>query len=208
MPAFGRLALESGQAILVLMRTLISCASALLGLWLSVWVALAGHPDRAQGVTLDPLYSLQSHQGARFKAEDIKGRPFIVVFGFTHCPNVCPTTLVEMGHLLQALKEGGDKIRVVFITVDPERDTIDAMKNYLSSFDPRIVGLTGSVIDVTAATAAFNAFFEKVASGDDYTIDHTLKIFFVDKYGLLAKAQPSGANLKDNLELARKLLNQ
>ncbi len=190
------------------MRILGSCAAALVWLWLSSCPTFAGHPGRAQGVTLDPLFALQSHQGARFTPDDIKGRPFIVVFGFTHCPNVCPTTLVEMGHLLQALKEGGDKIRVVFVTVDPERDTVDALKNYLSSFDPRIVGLTGSVIDVTAATAAFNAFFEKVASGGDYTIDHTLKVFFMDKYGLLAKAQPSGASLKDNLELARKLLNQ
>ena len=113
-----------------------------------------------------------------------------------------------MGHLLQALKEGGDRIRIVFVTVDPERDTVDALKNYLSSFDPRIVGLTGSLIDVTAATSAFNAFFEKIPSGSGYTIDHTLKVFFVDKYGLLAKAQPSGASLKDNLNLARKLLNQ
>ena len=179
-----------------------------LAFWVLAHAAMAEHPGRAQGVPLDPLFALQSHKGARFTPDDIKGRPFIVVFGFTHCPNVCPTTLVEMGHLLQALKEGGDKIRIVFVTVDPERDTVDALNNYLSSFDPRIVGLTGSVIDVTAATAAFNAFFEKVPSGNDYTIDHTLKVFFMDKYGLLAKAQPSGASLKDNLELARKLLNQ
>jgi protein SCO1 len=190
------------------MRKFMSGITALIALLLSVNAAMGQHPNRAQGVTLDPLYSLQSHQGAKFTADDIKGRPFIVVFGFTHCPNVCPTTLVEMGHLLTALKEGGDKIRVVFVTVDPERDTVDALKNYLSSFDPRIVGLTGAVIDVTAATATFNAFFEKVASGDDYTIDHTLKIFFIDKYGLLAKAQPSGASLNENLALARKLLNQ
>lgn len=169
---------------------------------------MAQHAGRAQGVTLDPLFSLQSHSGTQFTRDDVMGRPFVVVFGFTHCPNVCPTTLVEMGQLLEELKDGGDKIRVVFITVDPERDTVDALKNYLSSFDPRIVGLTGSVIEVTAATAAFNAFFEKVPSGNDYTIDHTLKVFFMDKYGLLSKAQPSGASLKDNLELARKLLNQ
>jgi protein SCO1 len=190
------------------MMTLRLGAAALVWLWIIACTATAQHAGRTQGVTLDPLYSLQSHQGAKFTAEDIRGRPFIVVFGFTHCPNVCPTTLVEMGHLLTALKEGGDNIRVVFVTVDPERDTVDTLKNYLSSFDPRIVGLTGSVIDVTAATAAFNAFFEKVPSGNDYTIDHTLKVFFMDKYGLLAKAQPSGASLKENLALARKLLNQ
>jgi protein SCO1 len=183
-------------------------ALTLFSVSMSFGPAAAQHAVRAQGITLDPLYALRSHQGVPFSPDEIKGRPFIVVFGFTHCPNVCPTTLVEMGHLLQALKEGGDRIRVVFVTVDPERDTVDALKNYLSSFDPRIVGLTGSVIDVTAATSAFNAFFEKVPAGSDYTIDHTLKVFFVDKYGLLAKAQPSGANLKDNLNLARKLLNQ
>ncbi len=190
------------------MRTLRIGAAALLWCWISACAAMAQHAGRAQGVTLDPLFALQSHSGAPFTRDDIKGRPFIVVFGFTHCPNVCPTTLVEMGQLLKELKDGGDKIRVVFVTVDPERDTADALKNYLESFDPRIVGLTGPVIDVTAATAAFNAFFEKVPSGSDYTIDHTLKVFFVDKYGLLAKAQPSGASLKDNLNLARKLLNQ
>ena len=183
-------------------------AAALVWLWISACTATAQHAGRTRGVMLDPLFSLQSHNGTRFTRDDIKGRPFAVVFGFTHCPNVCPTTLVEMGQLLQELKEGADKIRVVFVTVDPERDTVDALKNYLSSFDPRIVGLTGSIIDVTAATAAFNAFSEKVPSGNDYTIDHTLKVFFMDKYGLLAKEQPSGASLKDNLALVRKLLNQ
>ena len=147
------------------MRSFVSGITALIAFLLSVSAAMGQHSDRAQGVSLDPLYSLQSHQGAKFTPDDIRGRPFIVVFGFTHCPNVCPTTLVEMGHLLAALKEGGDKIRVVFVTVDPERDTVDALKNYLSSFDPRIIGLTGAVIDVTAAAATFNAFFEKVESG-------------------------------------------
>ena len=168
----------------------------------------AGHPDRAQGLALDPLYSLQSHLGRRLTPEDIKGKPFVVVFGFTHCPNVCPTTLVEMGQLLEGLKQGGDRLKVIFVTVDPERDTAETLKAYLSSFDPRIVGLTGSLIDITAATSAFNAFFEKAPAGEGYTIDHTLKIFFVDKYGLLARAQSFRTSLKDNLALARKLLNQ
>lgn len=170
--------------------------------------AAAVHPDRAQGVTLEPLFSLQSHDGRKLAPSEIAGRPFVVVFGFTHCPNVCPTTLVEMGQLLEALKENGDKLRVLFVTVDPERDTQEKLKEYLSSFDPRIIGLTGSLIDVTALTAAFNAFFEKVPAGDSYTVDHTLKVFFMDKYGLLARAQPSSAGLKDNLRLVRKLMNQ
>ena len=190
------------------MRSLRFGALALLWLLIPAGSAAAQHAVRAQGITLDPLYALQSHKGARFTPDEIKAHPFIVVFGFTHCPNVCPTTLVEMGQLLHELKEDANRLKVVFITVDPERDTQDALKSYLSSFDPRIIGLTGSVIDVTAATSAFNAFFEKIAAGGDYTIDHTLKVFFVDKYGLLAKAQPSGASLRDNLNLARKLLNQ
>ncbi|MGL4396997.1 MAG: SCO family protein [Hyphomicrobium sp.] len=170
--------------------------------------AFAAHPSRAQGITLDPLFSLKTHMGVPFTRDDIKGKPFVVIFGFTHCPNVCPTTLSEMTTLLETLKDDGDRLRIVFITVDPERDTSEALKAYLTSFDPRIVGLTGSVIDVTAVTSAFNAYFEKVKMDDGYTVDHTLKVFFMDRFGLLARSLSVGANEKQMVDVVRRLLSQ
>src|SRR5882672_8702161 len=84
--------------------------------------------------------------------QDFKGEPFLVFFGFTHCPDVCPTTLFEVSEIFRALGPDADRVRAIFFTVDPERDTPASLKEYMSSFDPRLSGLTGSLED-TAAVA-------------------------------------------------------
>jgi protein SCO1 len=176
-------------------RSSIACRIALAALWgaLASQPSPANDPDelghkRPRGVELSALYGLETHAGDRLGREAVRGRPFIVAFGFTHCPNVCPTTLLDLSNHLAELGPKADKVKVLFVTVDPARDTAEHLKSYLASFDPRIVGLTGSEAEIAAAAHALEAFYQRVegSSAGSYTFDHTLKVAFFDRYGLLA----------------------
>ena len=113
-------------------------------------------------IPLQPLLALTTADGKRLTAEEVQGRPLAVAFGFTHCPDVCPTTLLDWSNALASLGPDGDRIKVLFISVDPERDTPAALKSYMASFDPRITALTGSPGEVAAVAAAFGAHHAKV----------------------------------------------
>jgi protein SCO1/2 len=115
---------------------------------------------------------------------DLKGHPFLVFFGFTHCPDVCPTTLFEISEVMRELGADADRLGALFITVDPERDTPEALKEYLSSFDPHLVGLTGDLNAVGAVAKAYRVYFKKVPLDDGgYTMDHTAIVYLMDKDG-------------------------
>ncbi len=128
-------------------------------------------------------FALVDQNGRRVTDADFRGEPTLVFFGYTHCPDVCPTTLSDLSSMLSAL--GSDKkAAVVFITIDPERDTPAVLKDYLSSFDPRIVGLTGDRAAVDAAVRAYRVYAKRVpAAGGDYTMDHTAIVYLMDKQG-------------------------
>ena len=129
---------------------------------------------------LEPLLALTTHRGLRLAPEFVKGQPVAVVFGFTHCPDVCPTTLLDWSNVLAGLGADADQLKVLFVSVDSERDTPEALEAYMASFDPRIVALTGSAAEIASAARAFGAFYEKVAeSGGSFTFDHTVKTYFV-----------------------------
>jgi protein SCO1/2 len=115
---------------------------------------------------------------------DLKGKPFLVFFGYTHCPDVCPTTLFEVSEVLRALGGDAEKTRALFITVDPERDTSTVLKNYLSSFDPRLRGVTGDVAQINAVEKSYRVYAKKVpTTSGDYTMDHTALVYLMDKQG-------------------------
>ena len=116
--------------------------------------------------------------------QDFKGQPFLVFFGFTHCPDVCPTTLFEVSEIFRSLGPDAKNLRAMFVTVDPERDTPAVMKDYLASFDPRIVGATGDVDAITAAEKSFRVYAKKVPTdGGGYTMDHTAIVYLMNKDG-------------------------
>jgi protein SCO1/2 len=116
--------------------------------------------------------------------QDLKGRPFLVFFGFTHCPDVCPTTLHEVSEILRSLGKDADRVRALFVTVDPERDTPDKLKDYLSSFDPHLVGVTGDAAAITAIGKAYRVYAKKVPlDGGGYTMDHTAIVYLMGKDG-------------------------
>jgi protein SCO1/2 len=129
-------------------------------------------------------FHLVDQDGKAVSDEDMKCRPFLVFFGFTHCPDVCPTTLFDMSQMLHTLGPDAGRIGVLFITVDPERDTPAVLKDYLSNFDPHLRGLTGDPAAVNAALKAFRVYAKKVPlEGGDYTMDHTAVVYLMDKNG-------------------------
>jgi protein SCO1/2 len=129
-------------------------------------------------------FHLEDQNGKPVTDRDMKGRPFLVFFGFTHCPDICPTTLFDMSQLLRQLGPDADRTGALFITVDPERDTPAVMKDYLSNFDPHLRGLTGDQASIDAAIRAYRVYAKKVPlPGGDYTMDHTAVVYLMDKDG-------------------------
>ena len=118
--------------------------------------------------------------------KDYRGRYMLVYFGFTFCPDVCPSGLQVAGAAIEKLGAKGERVTPIFITVDPERDTAKQMASYVSSFHPRLVGLTGSVEEIAAVAKAYRVYFRKVKdekSSAEYTIDHTSIFYLMDPQG-------------------------
>ena len=129
-------------------------------------------------------FHLEDQNGKPVSDQDMKGRPFLVFFGFTHCPDVCPTTLFDLSQVLQKLGPDADRTGALFITVDPERDTPAVLKDYLSNFDPHLRGLTGDQASINAAIKAYRVYAKKVPlDNGDYTMDHTAVVYLMDKDG-------------------------
>jgi protein SCO1/2 len=137
-----------------------------------------------QGDGIGGSYALVSHDGRPVTEQTFRGKPHLVFFGFTHCPDVCPATLFNISEALRATGDRGQELRALFISVDPERDTPAVLKEYVSSFDERIVGLTGTQAQVDAAVRAFRSFARKAPGKDgDYTMEHTSYVYLMDKVG-------------------------
>ena len=129
-------------------------------------------------------FHLEDQNGMPVTDADMKGRPFLVFFGFTHCPDICPTTLFDMSQVMKALGPDADRIGALFITVDPQRDTPSVIKDYLSNFDPHLRGLTGDQASIDAAVKAYRVYAKKVPlENGDYTMDHTAIVYLMDKDG-------------------------
>ncbi len=132
-------------------------------------------------------FTLVDHRGKTVTEQDFLGKPMLVFFGYTFCPDVCPTTLFELSTQLKELGQEADRLNVLFITVDPERDTPDKLALYLSSFDPHITGLSGPEQKIKAAMSAYRAFARKVPTADgEYTMDHTAIVYMMDSMGQFA----------------------
>ena len=158
-----------------------------LVLWLGVIVFVGGRgsgTSAVQAAAIGGPFNLIDQNGQPFSDKDLKGKSFLVFFGFTHCPDVCPTTLFEISEILRNLGPEADNTAALFISVDPERDTPQAMRDYLSSFDPHIRGLTGDAAALTAVAKAYRVYYKKVPlDGGDYTMDHTAIVYLMDKDG-------------------------
>lgn len=129
-------------------------------------------------------FALTDVDGKTVTDRDLLGKPTLIYFGFTYCPEICPTTLTDIGQWLERLGPKADRLNVIFITVDPERDTAPQLKRYLSNFDPRIRGLTGSAEAIAATAKAYRIYYSKVPlEGGEYTVDHSTAVYLFDKRG-------------------------
>jgi len=150
-------------------------------------------------------FTLVDSKGQPFASSKLAGKPYAIFFGFTHCPDVCPTSLFEISEVLKAMGTDADKVNAWFVSVDPERDTAAAMKDYLSSFDPHLKGLTGEPAAVAKVISAYRVYAKKVPLKDgDYTMDHTALIYLMDRDGHFV----SPFNLKRTPEEAAKDLKR
>jgi protein SCO1 len=176
----------------------------------AVFAAIAGAIiAHAQAVgSIGGSFELTDHNGKPFSSTALAGQPYAIFFGFTHCPDVCPTTLLEMSNNLQSLGPDGDRLKVVFVTVDPERDTPAHLRDYLSSFDPRIVGLTGSEPQIAAAAKGWNAFYNKIPEDDGaYTIAHSAYVYLMSRDNRLVGTLGFQESEAEQLAKLRKLLD-
>lgn len=184
---------------------------------IALWalVALGGGAALALGLMrIQPTASEETAYGAPFRLTDqngapiteavFKGKPTAVFFGFTHCPEVCPTTLSELGAYREELrKEKSRDLQIVFVTVDPERDTPDIVRNYVGAISPDVVAITGDRTGLDAMLKSWGVYWKKVGEGPDYTMDHTATTFLLDSDGRFVGTIAYGENpktAKDKLE--------
>ncbi|MBY0240150.1 MAG: SCO family protein [Burkholderiaceae bacterium] len=149
-------------------------------------------PDKLQfqntdltGLSYAEKLSLTDHTGKPVTLDTYKGKVLAIFFGFTQCPEVCPTTLANMANVMQQLGPQADQVQVLFVTLDPERDTQELLQQYVPGFDQRFVGLRGTPEQVAAAAKEFKVIYNKVPgkTADSYTIEHTAATFVFDKNG-------------------------
>ncbi len=178
----GRRALVRAAACAVLAAPLLGCEK--LGL------APAGPKAAFKGVDITGAeyarqLSLPDPDGRLRTLADFKGKVTVVFFGYTQCPDVCPTTMIEMAQVRKSLGKDADRVQGVFVTIDPERDTPAVLKAYMASFDPSFVALRGTLEQTAAAAKEFKVFYAKVPSKSEgsYTMDHTAGSFLIDASG-------------------------
>ena len=154
------------------------------------------------------ISGLVGPEGRPHSRDDFKGRVTVLLFGFTHCPDICPTALMNLSAVLDQLGEDRGLVQIAFITVDPERDTPEVLQDYMSSFGPNFVGLTGEPDAIRQVAKAFKVFFQKVPlPGGDYTMDHSIAIYALDKHArvrlMFTMNRPLEEIAHDILELLR-----
>lgn len=130
-------------------------------------------------------FALTDHNGRPRTLADFRGKAVVVFFGYTHCPDVCPTTMAEMAGVMKELGPQADRVQVLFITLDPERDTPAVLKAYVPAFDPRFLGLSGTPEQIDKVAKEFRVFYQKVPGKEpgSYTLDHTAGSYVFDPQG-------------------------
>lgn len=146
--------------------------------------ALLPTASAPQAAAIGGPFELTDQNGRTVTEEDFKGQPTLVFFGFTHCPDICPTTMFDLSEVMRALGPDADRARGVFVTIDPERDTQGALKDYMQSFDPHLSALTGDADAIAKIAREYRVYYKKVPLDDgSYTMDHTTIVYLMDKSG-------------------------
>jgi protein SCO1/2 len=153
-----------------------------------------------------PAMRLEGSDGRPFELARLRGKVVLLEFGFTHCAAVCPITLATLAQARRDLGPAGADVQVVFVTVDPERDDVPTMRNYLGAFDPTFIGATGSPQALEQVRRSLGVQAKRVPMGDSYAVDHTSSVFLIDRAGRLRAMMPYGRPAKDYVHDAGILL--
>jgi cytochrome oxidase Cu insertion factor (SCO1/SenC/PrrC family) len=151
-------------------------------------------------------FNLIDHHGARRSIEDFRGKVVLLYFGYTHCPDVCPTDLMEVAGLLRLLGDRADEVQALYVTVDPERDTAAHLAGYVTAFEPRILGLTGSVAEVRMTAERYKVYFAKVPLQQGYLMEHSANFYVLDREGRFAGSLPPGTKADRLADVVRERL--
>jgi protein SCO1/2 len=171
---------QSSRIALVLAAFLAGLAVFLV----AIWFAVGPGPGAIGSSAIGGSFELTDQNGKPISDKDFAGKPFLVFFGYTHCPDVCPTTLFDVSEMLRALGQDADRTAALFITVDPQRDTPTVLKDYLSNFDPHLRGATGSADSIAAVEKTYRVYAKKVPTGEgEYSMDHSAVVYLMDKQG-------------------------
>lgn len=182
---------------------------------IAVWSVVFARPYTLRGSELSPAmpapdFDLARAGGGRYQLSAQAGRPAVIFFGYTNCPDVCPTTMGEFKQVRADLKSLADGVDFLFITVDPQRDTADHMAAYLKGFDAGVIGLTGDEKELGSVWKAYGVFRQVVpgSNADNYSVDHTSRLYVIDKKGNLRVTYPFGTSVDDISADLRYLLRE
>ncbi|OBS51042.1 hypothetical protein A8B73_18415 [Methylosinus sp. 3S-1] len=159
--------------------------------------------DASPAPLREPSFHLTSSSGAAVDETTLRGRPYAAFFGFTQCPQVCPTTLVELTRAVESLGASASNLAILFVSLDPERDTPETLSDFIASFGGRVTALTGTETEIARAARAFRVYHRKSAlDGGGYTIDHTALVYLVDRHGRARDA----LSFTDHRDIAKRKL--
>lgn len=191
----------------------VAAALAVLAVALALFWWNAHNRGPEYGVAIDAAapalnFTLPSSLNKPVSLADYRGKVVLLYFGYTTCPDVCPTTLNDLKQAVQELGDQRDKVQVLFVSVDPERDTAQRLAAFLKYFDPSFVGLTGSVADIEAIASQYGVFFQKnmAQSATDYLVDHTSAVLVINPDGYLRAMFPYGTSGKQIASDVRRMI--
>ena len=168
-------------------------------IWLNVWLDSGQHAidDSSNGPTsaVSPTFSLTDQLGNFVTEQAYRGEWLLVFFGFTNCPDICPTTLAELAQVMEGLGTNAESVTPLFISIDPSRDRPKTMAEYVTAFHSTIVGLTGTAAQISAAVGSFKAYFEKrplASAPDGYTMGHTSAVYLISPTGVFVRTYSYG----------------
>ena len=196
-------------------RTILFGVAGTLALVLLVWAAAFARPYELHGseITTEvqaPAVNLTRADGSPFRISALKGKIVLLFFGFTSCPDVCPTTLADFKRVKADLGEKADQLAFIFITVDPQRDTPEGAQAYAAGFDPQFIGLSGSEIELEPVWQGYGVYRKITESGSaaSYEVDHSSRVYLVDSTNRLRVTYPYGTPVEDLTADIRFLLKE
>lgn len=170
--------------------------------WLQLWSDYRADQTRTDTTAFSAVFELTDHRGMVQTQDDFSGRWMLVFFGFTNCPDICPTTLSEVATVMDGLGNEADKVQPIFVTIDPDRDTPSVLAEYVPLFEAGIIGLTGTPRQIAETSKSFPIFFERIeeaSAPDGYTMGHTSHLFLFDPEAGFADSWPYGTPAEEIL---------